>query len=385
MKIVILVGTMESGGAERVATILSGAWAARSDSVTLVATYSEHRGCFYRLSDKVRLIYLADQTSRNPLKRFGYPAKLVALRRLFVEAQPDVIVSFLFHVNISTILASRGLRIPVIACEHNDPGADGRSSLFKLLCRLLYPQASALTFLSESMAAAFPRERESGTPCVAVVPNPVPDELFGIARPPRSGGRKRLISVGRLHPQKQYRLLIEVFAKVADEFEDWDLWIWGEGPERSMLTDRIAELNLAGRVFLPGTTEAVWNEMAAADAFVLASRYEGMPMALMESMALGVPAVAFDCPSGPRELMRDGQDGLLIPPGDARALAAALRRLLSDGALRKELGSKGARSIRERYSVAAILAVWDRLFAELHVGLTSPPGERLCRNRKSFF
>jgi glycosyltransferase involved in cell wall biosynthesis len=163
-------------------------------------------------------------------------------------------------------------------------------------------------------------------------------------------------------------LLIETFAKLADDFSDWDLWIWGEGSERSMLTDRIAELNLADRIFLPGRTRDAWDEMAAADAFVLSSRFEGMPMALMESMALGVPAVAFDCPSGPRELMRDGQDGLLIPPGDVAALAAALRRLLSDGALREELGSKGVCSIRERYSIAVILEVWDRLFAQLRVG-----------------
>ncbi|MEA3120091.1 MAG: hypothetical protein QOI13_3361, partial [Paraburkholderia sp.] len=246
-----------------------------------------------------------------------------------------------------------------------DPIADGRSLLWRLLCRLVYPHASAVTVLSASIAASFRQGRAGVTPSVAVVPNPVPDELLSIAKTRRAGGRKRLISVGRLHPQKQYGLLIEVFAKVAGEFEDWDLWIWGEGSERSMLTNKIAELNLAGRVFLPGRTRAAWDEMARADVFVLSSRFEGMPMALMESMALGVPAVAFDCRSGPRELMRDGEDGLLIPPGDAGALAAALRRLLSDGALRNELGCKGARSIRERYSVAAILAVWDQLFAQL--------------------
>jgi glycosyltransferase involved in cell wall biosynthesis len=218
------------------------------------------------------------------------------------------------------------------------------------------------------MATPFEKICAGDTPCIAIVPNPIPDELFSIARPRRAEGRKRLISVGRLQPQKHYKLLIETFAKVADEFEDWDLWIWGEGSERPMLTQRIAELNLSNRVFLPGRTQAAWHEMAAADAFVLSSRFEGMPVALMESMALGVPAVAFDCPSGPRELMRDGQDGLLIPPGDATALAAALRRLLSDDALREELGVKGARSIRDRYSVPQILAVWDRLFAQLRLG-----------------
>ncbi|MFL9922554.1 glycosyltransferase family 4 protein [Paraburkholderia fungorum] len=366
MKIVLVASSMESGGAERVAAVLSEAWSARGDTVTLVATYSKRGGCFYPVSDKVRMIYLTDRIKGNARAIFGYAAKLAALRKLFVEAQPDVIVSFLTNVNISAILASRGLHVPVIACEHNDPVADGRSTLWKLLCRLVYPRATAITFLSESIAMAF-REKNAGTaPHIAVVPNPISDELLGIAKIQRADGRKRLISVGRLHPQKQYALLIESFARIAGEFDAWDLWIWGEGPERSMLTDRIAALGLGDRVFLPGRTKAVWDEMAAADAFVLSSRFEGMPMALMESMALGVPAVAFDCRSGPRELTRDGQDGLLIPPGDAAALAAALRRLLADDALREELGSKGARSIRERYSVDAILPVWDRLFTRLH-------------------
>ncbi|HTI17758.1 MAG TPA: glycosyltransferase family 4 protein [Trinickia sp.] len=367
MKIVLVVSSMETGGAERVAAVLSSAWAARSDSVTLVVTYSKRGSCFYPISEKVNLIFLADRMRRDAHIPLGFAAKLAELRRIFVEAQPDVIVSFLTNVNIAAILASRGLNIPVVVCEHNDPAADGRSLLWRLLCRLVYPQASALTFLSESIATAFCKGREGVIPYVAVVPNPLPEELLGVAKPRRGSGRKRLISVGRLHPQKQYGLLIDAFAKVADEFDDWDLWIWGEGAERSMLTERIAELHLASRVYLPGKTQAPWDEMVAADAFVLSSRFEGMPMALMESMALGVPAVAFDCRSGPRELMRDGRDGLLIPPGDAGELAAALRRLLSDRALREELGSKGARSIRERYSVVTILAVWDQLFAQLRI------------------
>ncbi|MGF6769051.1 glycosyltransferase involved in cell wall biosynthesis [Paraburkholderia sp. GAS199] len=370
MKIVLVVSSMESGGAERVAAILSQAWAARGDTVTLVATYSKRGGCFFPVSDKVRMVYLADRMSARVKKPFGYVAKIAALRRLFVEAQPDVIVSFLTNVNITAIVAARGLRVPVVACEHNDPTADGRSMLWKLLCKLVYPRATAIAFLSESIAAAFRKkhkDRERSAQRIAVLPNPVSDELLGFARTTRADGRKRLISVGRLHPQKQYGLLIDTFAKVANEFDDWDLWIWGEGPERDMLTARIAELNLGDRVLLPGRTQAVWDEMAAADAFVLSSRFEGMPMALMESMALGVPSVAFDCRSGPRELMRDGQDGLLIAPDDAAALADALRRLLADAALREELGKKGARSIRERYSVPAILAIWDQLFSRLSV------------------
>lgn len=367
MNIVLVVNSMESGGAERVASTLANSWAERGDSVTLVATFSGRGNCFYPVSDKVRLVYLADLVGRKGRGPLTLLKRLVTLRALLRDSRADVIVSLLTNVNIVTIVSSRGLGIPVIACEHNDPSADGRSMLWKVLCRIVYPKAKVLTFLSENIAAPF-RKWLPGEQRLAVIPNPVANEIFREHRPAASpGARKRLISVGRLHTQKQYDLLIKTFASLASDFSDWDLWIWGEGPERSELTKLIHELSLTDRVFLPGRTSTPWREMAAANVFVLSSRFEGMPMALMEGMALGLPAVAFDCRSGPRELMRGGEDGLLIPPDDAHAMAAALRRLLSDERLRAELGEKGATSIRERYSVPSVLSIWDRIFTEIRV------------------
>jgi glycosyltransferase involved in cell wall biosynthesis len=122
---------------------------------------------------------------------------------------------------------------------------------------------------------------------------------------------------------------------------------------------------LSDRVFLPGRTLTPWVEMARAQAFVLPSRFEGLPMVLMEAMALGLPCLSFDCPSGPRELTDDGHAGLLIPLGDARTLAEALRLLLTDESLREELGKRAALSIRERYSLQKVMLIWDELFARL--------------------
>jgi glycosyltransferase involved in cell wall biosynthesis len=365
MNIVLIVSSMESGGAERVASTLANSWTERGDSVTLVVTFSGRGTCFYSVSSKVRLVYLADLVARKGRGPLTYLARFAALRRVIRSGKPDVIVSFLTSVNIASILASRGLGIPIVACEHNDPSADGRSIRSKLLCRLVYREANVLTFLSETIAMPFrnsvPRARR-----IAVVPNPLPDDLFLESRPPvEAGARKRLISVGRLHVQKQYDLLIATFASLAGEFSDWDLWIWGDGPERASLEASITKLGMTDRIFLPGTTKTPWKEMARADAFVLSSRYEGMPMALMEGMALGLPAVAFDCRSGPRELMREGRDGLLIPSGNTQAMADALRRLFSVESLRAELGNRAAVSVRQRYSVHAVLGIWDDLFAQL--------------------
>ena len=364
MNIMLIVSSMGSGGAERVAASLVNAWAQRGDTVTLVITYSGRGACFYPLAENVRCVFLADRVKAGS-RMLQYPARFRALRALIRESEPDVVVSFLSNVNITTILATRGLGIPVIASEHIDPSADGRSKLVSQLCRFVYPSADLLTLLTDNMEASF-RKMVPRVKDIEVVPNPLPDELLLLdPASVEKSARKRLIAVGRLNTQKWFDLLIEVFATLAPEFPDWDLWIWGEGPERAMLEAQVAQLKMGERVLMPGKTTTPWEEMARSDAFVLSSRYEGLPMAMLEGMALGLATVAFDCKSGPRELTRDGQDGVLVPHGDKAALIDALRRVMSDEALRAELGRKASASVRQRYSSQAILRQWDGIFARL--------------------
>src|ERR1700710_1485712 len=129
MKIILLVSSMGSGGAERVAATLVDAWAERGDDVTLVATFAHRGPCFYPLSDKVRFVHLADIVDRQGRGLLQYAARIKALRSLIRHSGAEVIVSFLTNVNVMAIVASLGLKVPVIACEHNDPSADGRSML----------------------------------------------------------------------------------------------------------------------------------------------------------------------------------------------------------------------------------------------------------------
>lgn len=368
MKIILLVSSMGSGGAERVAATLANAWSERGDDVTLVATFSKRGPCFYPLSDKVCFIHLADIVRGQSHGPFQYIARIKTLRSLIRDAGADVIISFLTNVNIMAIVASLGLKLPVIACEHNNPSADGRSMLWSLLCRFVYPKASLLTVLTDNIAASF-KEMVPAAKHIAVVPNPLPNELLSQSySPAEPGSRKRIVAVGRLNSQKQFDVLINAFSTLADRIEDVDLWIWGEGGERAALEAQVVRLGMTRRIFLPGNTPTPWSEMARARAFAVSSRFEGLPMALMESMALGVPCVSFDCPSGPRELTRDGRDGLLVPPGDADALIEALSRLLMDDALCEELGRRAAISVRERYGLHAVLPKWDLIFAQVGTG-----------------
>ncbi|SAK80487.1 group 1 family glycosyl transferase [Caballeronia hypogeia] len=365
MKIFLLVSSMGTGGAERVAATLVNAWVERGDEVTLVPTFSGGGALFYPVDERVRVVPLAGLVEGDGHGLSRYLARVAALRKLIRESRPDVLISFLPNVSIMTLLASRGLSIPVIACEHNNPSVDGRSRLWTVLCRLFYPRARIVTVLTESIVEAF-RKMVPGARSIVVVPNPLPNEVFerGLARKEGSE-RKRVMSVGRLTAQKQFDVLIDAFATVAQERDDVDLWIWGEGSDRVSLEAQIARLGMRERIFLPGTTDALYSELSKARAFAMSSRFEGMPMALMESLALGLPCVASDCPSGPRELTRDGRDGLLVPVGDREALTEALRRLVSDDHLCREMGRQAADSMRERYGLQAILPLWDRLFASV--------------------
>ncbi|NGO68601.1 glycosyltransferase [Streptomyces boncukensis] len=197
---------------------------------------------------------------------------------------------------------------------------------------------------------------------------------------PLSGGAPRrsrldrplILSAGRLTADKGFDTLIRAFADVAADHPEWQLRIYGTGPERDRLRALINERHLYNHVYLMGTTPRLERELAKASVFALAAPQAGCGMALAEAMSHGVPPVGFDCPHGPRELIRDGPspDGVLVsPPGDAGALGRALRKLVEHPELRREMGKRAAESAR-RYEPGGIR---DRWVALCHALLADPP------------
>jgi len=370
MKIMLLVSSMHAGGAERVAATLVNAWTDRGDTVTLVPTYSSKGTCFYPLSKAVNLVWLADRVSSDIKGAKAAVARLRALRQLIVEQQPDVVVSFLTNVNVAAILAMKtwaAIKVPLIVCERTNPVVDTTvGPVWRFARKTLYPRADMVTVQADDTVAPFARA-VPGIKKLKVIPNPLPPALLNapLVDTQANVPRKQLMAMGRLVPAKQFDMLIDAFAQLATEFPDWDLCIWGEGPDRASLEARVATHSLTTRVRLPGRTEAPWQALSEGQAFVLSSAVEGFPNVLLESMALGLPCVTFDCPSGPREMTRNGQDAILVPAGDQSALVTGLRRLLSDAALRQELGARAAQSVRDRYALPAVLATWDQLFASV--------------------
>ncbi len=363
MKILFLVSSLGSGGAERVATTLCNAWSARGDLVTLIPTYSGGGVPFYPLLEKVELVSLANVAGVGQKSFRTYARRLLTLRRLIRERRPDVIVSFLPNVNVAAILSTSFMDTPLIVCERNDPSTRSGLDFWELACKLTYRFADMLTVQTDVVAAKA-RSLYPGVARLRVIPNPLSDGVLQhiVAAP---GLRHTLLSLGRLAEQKQVDRLIAAFAELAPHFPDWDLHVYGDGPLRYMLEEQIKKSGMEGRVILKGKTSKPWQAMSNADAFAMTSGHEGFPNALLEAMAVGLACVATDCPSGPREITRNGTDALLIPPNDHHALVQALARIMGDATLRKTLGRQSRDSVSSRFGLDAVLAAWDRLFDEV--------------------
>jgi glycosyltransferase involved in cell wall biosynthesis len=174
----------------------------------------------------------------------------------------------------------------------------------------------------------------------------------------------KIVSVGRLANEKGIDLLLQAFSQIHLQFSEWSLTIWGEGPERATLEKLRGRLGLAGCVHFPGRTQTPFKEMRESDLFVLPSRYEGFPNALLEAMVCDLPVISFDCPSGPREIIRPDVDGVLVPPKNVNALAEAMSRLMGNAALRNEL-AKRASEVVQRFSMEKVMGQWEELFGKI--------------------
>ncbi|NLY65292.1 MAG: glycosyltransferase family 4 protein [Alcaligenaceae bacterium] len=370
MKIMLLVSSMNAGGAERVAATLANAWVRQGHQVVLMPCFSKGSGIsFYPLDAAVQVKWLADDLPRQ--KWLGRLGKPLILRKRFKHERPDVIISFLTNVNVTALLAGKGLGIPVIVCERTNPVVSNNTGpLLKTLRNKLYPLADAVMIQTEAAARSFVEDVLPGLSKVVVIPNPLPDGIEkmisgNIACCCDASERKVLAAMGRFVPAKQFDLLVDVFASVAPDYPDWDLCIWGDGPQRQVLLDKTRKMTCASRISLPGKTSEPWKVLSHAQAFVMTSRVEGFPNVLLEAMALGLPVISFDCPSGPAELTKQGTVGLLVRLNDRLELEKAIRRLLGDEEYRGVLGQRGKQSVWARYKLDEVLLQWDQLFEQV--------------------
>lgn len=349
-----------AGGSEHIVSQLCNHCAATGWTVTLIAFEDPAARPYYHHDPAVRILPLGFKPERRGALASiaAMRARQAILRKAFAVAKPDLIVSFLTRTNILSVLAVRGMGIPVIVSERNNPALQRVGPVWGALRRWAYPRAAGLVTMTAGAMRYFANARPSRT---WVIANPATIPETAIVR--QSDGHT-IGAVGRLVPQKGFDLLLDAFATVAKAVPEWRLVIWGDGPDRAALEAQRARLGLTDRVDMPGITSRPGEWISRSDLFVLSSRFEGWGLVVGEAMAAGLPVVSFDCAWGPAEMIEPGSSGVLVPDGDVDALAEALIALTRDGNRRAALGD-AARERMQAFSPQSILAQWQSVITEV--------------------
>jgi GalNAc-alpha-(1->4)-GalNAc-alpha-(1->3)-diNAcBac-PP-undecaprenol alpha-1,4-N-acetyl-D-galactosaminyltransferase len=377
MKITLVTASLQCGGAERVVSLLAQGFVDRGHIVHVISL-SHASTDFYTMPPGVPVTSLdVLGASRNPLHALHANLdRFFKLRAAILQTQPDRIITHLSQTNILSILAMIGSGIPVYVTEHCDAKRSAVHNIWEKLRRWVYPWATQVVSVSEGVDRGFrylsPQKR-------AVLYNPVVPQRSQGDLPHIPGAdpdRPWVVTMGRLRAQKGYDLLIPAFAKLADRYPDWQLIIMGEGCDRESLEAIRNGLGLRDRVLMPGTVRNTSAVLQQAEFFVMASRFEGFPMAHCEAMSSGLPIVSTDCESGPREIIRQNVDGLLVETGNVDAIAAGMETLMSNHMLRKQL-AKRAPEILDRFGMDQIISQWETLMGIGFHGRSTPVLSRL--------
>jgi len=372
MRVTILIHSLGCGGAERVACILANGLRRGGHDVTVVTLEGPHVPA-YPLRQDVTLAQLgACGPRRSPWDTpCRYHRQVQRVTHALRRAQPDVLIGFMTGTNVLGILSARVFaRLPcrVVVSERVHPSLTNRRGIACAARVLTFPLADVIVPCSVGMAPWF----TAWLPARKVVPiqNPVllgdrPPDPIAEARAAAMQGQHWVLGMGRLDTQKGFDMLLEAFARVpGDVRAGWRLGIIGEGEMCGDLERCIRALGLEGEAVLLGRFANPYPLLRAGKIFALSSRYEGFPNALTEAMACGMASVAFDCPTGPGEIIRQGEDGLLVRAGDVAEMSGALGRLMTDEGLREGLARR-APEVLERFSERRFLDEWETLVGQV--------------------
>lgn len=355
MKILTVGYLHGNGGAERQIILLSNQLAQRGHEVIL-CVLNEYKSP-YPISDNVNAIDLTDKEGKGKLRIWR---RYMAFKQAVESIRPDVIVNYNLQSAYFCLGISKKARGKVVYSERGDPYDKEYSGLLGKIRDFAVARMDGLVFQSEGARDFFPdavREKS------IVIHNSVnvPQEKYYIP----TVREERIVNVGRLHPQKNQRLLIDAFARIASKFQEYILDIYGDGALREELQKQIDTLGLTERVRLNASRKDVFDCIYKASLFVLTSDYEGMPNALMEAMALGLPCISTDCrPGGAKTLIQQGVNGYVVPCGDVNALVEKMEYLLSYPEQSARLALE-ARHIQDTHSDKEIFQKWHSFLVQL--------------------
>lgn len=346
--IMFYINAIHDGGAERVILQLAERFAQVGYRSVLVTSFVDTWE--YPVPQGVERLSLEQaQTEQSRLKK--NVQRIKKLRTLIKEYRPCVLISFMAEPNYRALLASLGLPVKTVISVRNDPEIEYRGRAGHILAKTLLPTADGCVFQTEDAKSWFPEVLQKKS---VIIMNQVNPKFFEIER---NAEPRDIVTTGRLNPQKNHELLIRAFSRIADKTDE-NLKIYGAGELKEQLTELIDELGISERVFLCGASDDVPAVLAGAKLFVMSSDYEGMPNSLLEALAAGLPCISTDCPcGGPREVIENGENGLLVPVKDEEKLAEAMLALLSDSTLAEKMAAE-AKHRAEKFRPDAVFAQW---------------------------
>lgn len=353
MKILFVIHSLGTGGAERVMSLLATDWAERGYIISIVTLTSTDRS-FYKLHNSIEVISLDVASESQGVKDTitGNYKRIVAIKNVISEQNPDIVIAFMTRTNVLTTLAAKLAKKPIIIAERNN-FYRVKSKIWRFIRRIVYPFSNALVVQSEH-----DREKYDYHLNVHILPNPLILEHNhkNIQR------QKMILAVGRLNKVKGFDLLLKAFSQV--EAKGWYLVILGEGSERENLQNQVDELKINKDVSMPGNVSDVEAYYKKASIFVLSSRYEGFPNVLIEAMGYGCASIAFDCLTGPSDIIDHNKNGILIEAENINKLSEGIQYLIDQPETREELG-ENAKKIIDKLDIENITIKWFQIINEV--------------------
>lgn len=350
-KLIVCTGTLMSGGAERVLSILSKPFADAFEQVEYVMWLdAKYPDVFYKIDDRIKIVRVSKESGST-----RFIDHLKWFRNYVKENKPDVILSFMVMINFSVMLSLIGLKVPLVLAERNDPRFFHRGILLRKIINCMYhlDNVKKLVMQTKNNKLYFSRRLQKK---IDVIYNPIEfnDNLQEIAL--KTDKHNKIVSVARLEKQKHQHILIEAFSEFLKTHAGYSLTIYGEGKMRKSLETQISFLNLNDSIFLPGRTSHVLEEVKDAKMFVMTSLYEGMSNALLEAMCIGLPCISTKV-SGATDLIINGQNGILTEIDDINAVVNAMSFIANDEKEAERLG-KNATKTYEKLNVEKISKEW---------------------------
>lgn len=352
-KIAFYIDSMEIGGANRVIANLTEYFSEKCYEVILINDIIPRVNMkTYKVSEKVKRFYLDEESAyKTAIER--QCKRIFVLRKLLKKEKVDTVVSFMGPPNYRLLVATIGLNIKKVVSVRNDPYREYGSGIKKVIARGMFKLADACVFQTLDAAKYFPETIQSKS---KIIFNPVNQKFF---QTEWIGNEKNIAVVGRLQKQKNPILAMKAFECIANDFPEYTMTYYGDGELRKEIIEYIKKKNLNERVIVYGKVADIEKYLSHASVFVLSSDYEGLPNALMEAMAVGTPCISTDCPcGGPKSLIQNKKQGILVPCNNVQMLAEAMRTLLNDDDLRKKMSLKEKARAKE-FGSEVVFKQWE--------------------------